>query len=415
MSSLFKLNQLSTHQEAPTIIEEPKTALETSDREIYALRQQLQTLKTLYKNAKAQNETSAKRNADENPIDSEYSKQRIEKLMAVLAEREKQMRGMQADVKQQQALALDEWQKERQAKLIALEEIAALHGQLEFLKTKVASSQNVIKTQQEQLQSLQEEHQAVVEKLQVAEVIADQKIALELAHEALVNKATNLTEELVASKTQTQELNDTLLAKEKQHADCLEKIAQLEKSLFEADQNLQIAAIEKARIQENYFKAQSAQEDSEARLKIAHYHLAKKVKETTQLSDKARDLEGQEHELTTDLKFAHAKIAELQKLLEEQFFQEKRRQEHLQDSLQDTEALAGAWEKKYFELYADWQAHDIRLKEFKALEEKLFQMKSLWMSFGQFFNETGFQSINKALGTPLSTMSITEDPQHSPD
>ena len=90
MTSLFKLNQLSAQQETAIPKEGQKSALENRDREIYALRQQLQTLKMLYKNAK--NDVFPQKTISKPHSESDYSKQRVEKLMAVLAEREKQMR-----------------------------------------------------------------------------------------------------------------------------------------------------------------------------------------------------------------------------------------------------------------------------------------------------------------------------------
>lgn len=154
MSSLFKLNQLSTQQEVSPVFEEPKSVLESQDKEIYALRQQLQTLKALYKHAKAE---PSKKNPVDSSTDYEYSKRRIEKLMAVLADREKQMRVLQVEAKQQYFHAIEECQKEKQAKLAALEEISALHGQLDFLKNQVISSQNLLKSQQEQIKALLED------------------------------------------------------------------------------------------------------------------------------------------------------------------------------------------------------------------------------------------------------------------
>lgn len=156
MSSLFKLNQLSARKESAGIKEDLGIPLDEKDREIYALRQQLQTLKTLYKNTKSQTASSPK-NIDEISSESTYSKQRIEKLMAALAEREKQKRVLQQESKQQIAQAIDEWQKEKQAKQMALDEVAALRSQLEFLKSKVVSSQNALKAQQELIQTLLDE------------------------------------------------------------------------------------------------------------------------------------------------------------------------------------------------------------------------------------------------------------------
>ncbi|HEV8051859.1 MAG TPA: hypothetical protein VGP47_05135 [Parachlamydiaceae bacterium] len=154
MSSLFKLNQLSTRYETPPIKGVSLVALENQDKEIYALRQQLQTMKTLYKNTKVQKTDipKSKNNTSNIPVsESEYSKQRVEKLMAVLAEREKQMRLQQQEANQQHAKTVGEWEKEKEAKQNALCEIAALHGQVEFLKTKVIANQSLINIQKDQL------------------------------------------------------------------------------------------------------------------------------------------------------------------------------------------------------------------------------------------------------------------------
>ena len=154
MSSLFKLNQLSTRYETPPIKGVSLAVVENQDKEIYALRQQLQTLKTLYKNTKVQKANlphTRKSTAITPTNESEYSKQRVEKLMAVLAEREKQMRLQQQEANQQHAVAIAEWQKEKEAKQNALCEIAALHGQVEFLKSKVIANQNLINIQKDKL------------------------------------------------------------------------------------------------------------------------------------------------------------------------------------------------------------------------------------------------------------------------
>lgn len=176
MSSQFRLNQLSAFNETlPIKGAVSQVAIDNQDKEIYALRQQLQTLKTLYKNTKVQksNIHHTRKNSPNTPIDeSEYSKQRVEKLMAVLAEREKQMRLHQQEATQQHAIAVAEWQKEKEAKQNALCEIAALHGQVEFLKGKVIANQSLINSQKEKLseaeslaKAWEEKYREVYEKL----------------------------------------------------------------------------------------------------------------------------------------------------------------------------------------------------------------------------------------------------------
>lgn len=149
MSWKFKFDQLSQKKlpvqsknqkllESETLVENQQI-LENRDEEIYALRQQLQSLKNLYKNVKSQKKTDFPKACPEVFAENEYSRQRIEKLMAVLAEREKQIWTLQREAKQQHASAIDAWQKERQEKLLALEEVAALQQQLQMLKEKLTS------------------------------------------------------------------------------------------------------------------------------------------------------------------------------------------------------------------------------------------------------------------------------------
>jgi len=137
MSSLFKLNQLSIPQEAALLKEGQKTALENRDREIYALRQQLQTLKTLYKNAKIQ--TTPQKNPVETISGNEHPRQIHEKMNAVLGEIEK-LRAQHDEAEQRQAFVFKEYCKEKQARQAAFDEIKALHGQVEFLKTKLITN-----------------------------------------------------------------------------------------------------------------------------------------------------------------------------------------------------------------------------------------------------------------------------------
>lgn len=296
MSSNFKLNQLSAQQEIHSLLEEPNTALENRDREIYALRQQLQTLKILYKNSKAKTEVFQPKNSDESSIENDYTKQRIEKLMAILAEREKQIRAIHAETRQQHSLVLDEWQKEREAKQAALNEIAALQGQLEFLKTKFSNSQRTLKVQQEQIKELQEKQTLTSAQLQSVGVINHEKEILRIEHEKQKNQIRDLTD--------------------------------------------------------------------------------------------------------------------LQHLLEEQFFQGKRKQEQLHESVKEAKSSACTWENKYFDMYAKFEELAKQLKEFKHLEEKLFQMKSLWMSFGQFFGEKTLSSSQEAEAKSMTSyLTSLKDPK----
>ena len=137
-----------------TAVSRLNEAIENKDKEILALRQQLEALKSFYKNTKTPSEPAKKK--EKTSSEKERSKQRIDKLMAALAETEKKMHAQKQEIKKYQSID-NERQKEREAKQIALEEVAALRKQLEVMKKKTASNQMTLKTIQHQLNILMEE------------------------------------------------------------------------------------------------------------------------------------------------------------------------------------------------------------------------------------------------------------------
>jgi chromosome segregation ATPase len=380
MSSLYQSNQ----NEAPVIREEMTAALENRDREIYALRQQLQALKTLYKNLKIQAESTPLIQGSHH---SEYSKQRIEKLMAALAERERQMRLMQQEFRQQLMGVDEECQKERLAKQHALNEVSALHGQLESLKEKINSNQTVIKSQQNQIQSLHHENALAASQLQMAAVVAMDKDILQNEYEKLKAILLNADRKIESALLDICEHETKLFENETKLQSSTQTIELLEKSLLDAEMQLQSLQQEKIVHQENASKALASQEDAEAQLKVAHHHLAKKVKEATTLTDRNRDLEIQIDNLVKDICSVQRNHSDLLYHFDERMDEEGRRQEHLKNTLNETESLAGAWERKYFEIYDQYQETDQKLKEFEKIQEKITHMKSMWMGFGEFFGE----------------------------
>lgn len=338
MASLFMQTQRKARHEAVMTAEDMQTTVDSQEQEILSLRQQLKQLKALYQDAKAASGTGSQILPSEIPGETAHLKQRVEKLMGAVAESEKQMRDLQLEMQRLVAQNHEALQKERIAKQTATNEVEALHAQLISLKKIYQEIKSTQLLQETEIQTLSSERAVMLEQLHEAALISQQKVLLE-------------------------------------------------KALAESEQRVQTLQQERALWQETIFKSQNAQEDAEARLKVAHYHLAKKVKETSALTDQTHDLEVQLRECTTDLREAQEKVANLQKLLEEQFQQERRRQEQLQESLKETEALASAWKEKFFKISEKWQDSELRFKEMKKLEEKIQKMQTLWTNFGVLFED----------------------------
>jgi len=135
-------------------------------------------------------------------------------------------------------------------------------------------------------------------------------------------------------------------------------------------------------------------EESEARMKIAQQHLAKKVKEAAVLT---ADLEEQQASLKVfvqTVEHQKVEIAQCQAGLELYQKQEKRLQDQLHEALKGTESQIEKWEKKYFEMYDKWQESENRVRELKKLEERHLHMQNLLSNIGNFMGVAANSSPN---------------------
>lgn len=170
---------------------------------------------------------------------------------------------------------------------------------------------------------------------------------------------------------------------------------------------------ENQRLQDHCHKAITAQEDAESRLRVAQHHLAKKVKETSELNDKMHGLEVRLQELQNDLDQARMRSAEQQTALEGHVKMERRLQEQIQEAARLAQADSAKWEDKYFKIYEKWQDNEVRLKELKKLEEKYAQMQALLTSFSSLFGGAAASghAAFPSIPTPCMQSEITPSSQ----
>lgn len=173
---------------------------------------------------------------------------------------------------------------------------------------------------------------------------------------------------------------------------CLKEIEAIanhqEMQLKESIQQLQTLQQERLALEEERDQLRISFEETEARLKVAQQHLAKKVKETALLGEK---VEEQHLHLTDSLQtIEHQKtqLAQLQASLDFYQKQEKRLQEQLHDALKGTESQVVKWEEKYFGMYDKWQECENQIRELKKFEEKHQQMQHLLANLGNFMGNS---------------------------
>lgn len=161
----------------------------------------------------------------------------------------------------------------------------------------------------------------------------------------------------------------------------LNKLQEALKVKEEVEVRLQELLDENQSISKNFEEVLKVKEDLEERLQTAHHHLAKKVRETTELSDRIESQGNRISELHDDVEYSRNVINNLKELLSKQTEQEKEQQLRFKESIQGAETLAISWEEKYYRLYEKLQEHESRIKELNQIEEKYRQMQVLWTSF----------------------------------
>lgn len=140
----------------------------------------------------------------------------------------------------------------------------------------------------------------------------------------------------------------------------------------------------KGDLEERLAQAGSVCDESEAKLKVAQQHLAKKVRETTLLSEKNEEYRLQQLDLQSALENAKAKLIELQSNLELEATHQKRLQEQYQESLKTFEAQALKWEEKYFYMHERWQDAENKLRDLRRQEDHYLKLQNVLNQLASF-------------------------------
>lgn len=357
-------------------------ALENRDREIYALRQQLQALKAHINKLPSDAESGKSSPADVTAASLiDPLKLRNDKMMAVLAERERQMKGLQAEYKEYKATSIADLNKEKLAKQSLADELVALHGQLETLKGRFIEGQRNNDSVRKELVFVRTELESVRVEKQALLSEASRSATLQKQLEEMQGHAQKLEQMLNASKESVQKAE-----MEREHAlrdrDAgLARAEGLEEKNKSLEKRVESLSIDKAFAQEKTFHLQGEKEDAEARLKLAHFHMAKKVKETAELEASLVSYQSKIEELTYDLTLSQKMFDDYRQAHEKNMRDEELNVQALKLALEQAQLDAKQWEEKYFISLDKWRGQERRIEELVVMEEKMMKMKSLINSF----------------------------------
>lgn len=373
------------NEKQEVLIQQEKIAKQEAIEEVTALQSQFESLKNtiLQKNKEIELQENHFRESEKIVKTLNAEK---ESLALILKEKSGRMEAIVHEletIKQTLTQSFSESKEIEQSVLGMIQEKRENAQRILLLEEQILSQKEDIQLLREQLDATTEREKATNQQLETLKEISEHKAKLQNEHDLLREAFVD-----VSSRYE-----ETIKAKEELAGQLLHQQEQFDfqvQGLEELNRRLEALTAEKDGIKENLTQMQSSQEDAESRFKVAQQHLAKKVKENADLTQKLQEKETLLQETQITLNQSRIKNGEIQSSLDLQLLQEKRLQEQLQESIRSAEALASRWEGKYFAISEKWQESESKVRELSKLEEKYNQLQSLLANLGT------------VLGTPLN-------------
>lgn len=288
--------------------------------------------------------------------------------------------------------------------------VAALQTKLHQIEQQKKKLENQVYTKESELneknkllQDLQQQAQQLKEWKQEKEFIQDK-------YEQLKDEWIQVTERLEEALTIRSQAEHQLIQLESLAQEQRMHLQEHTHQILSLDQDKQMLLLECQQLK-------NLLEDSEARLKVAQQHLAKKVKEAALLNEKLEEHHNHLIDLEQITEEQKSQLAQLQSHVDLYQKQEKRLQEQLHEALKGTESQVAKWEEKYFRMYDKWQESENRIRDLKKFEEKHQQMQSLLANLGTFmgasFNSAGALFSAGQEGNRLNAMENENSSQNA--
>lgn len=242
--------------------------------------------------------------------------------------------------------ALNQQTMEKEA---ALDEITVLHKQFDSIKAKLSEMQSKISYSESTLKESLEENERLLKQID--------NVAIE--------------------ETQKEE-----------------QISLLQRNEEDREKYLLNVLREKQLSEELASNALTAKQEIESQLKIAHHHLAKKVKETALLNDIVESQSLQLQSLNAALFESENNITAHKASLEAKSAEQLALQEKYQRDLQVVETHAHEWEEKYLKVYDKLQEQLLRIQELQRISEKYRRLQGFLSNMTQFFDPS-VQGVQK--------------------
>jgi hypothetical protein len=255
--------------------------------------------------------------------------------------------------------------------------LASAHAQIHDIECQKQALEELVQQQQNRMNLSGEQEEELRKHIVRLEELVREK---ELMHD----KYEQLKEEWEQISAHLDETLDLRLRAEKQLTHLENVVKEQEQNLQNCYQQIDQLSHSKQELEVQTEQLRTLLEESEARLKMAQQHLAKKVKESALLNEKLEEQQTYLFDLNQTVDVQRNQLSQFQASADLYQKQENQLREQLREALKNSEVQIEKWEQKYFQMADKWQESESRSRELKKFEEKHHQLQSLLSNLGSF-------------------------------
>ncbi len=138
--------------------------------------------------------------------------------------------------------------------------------------------------------------------------------------------------------------------------------------------------------QDELANVQRALEVRDAELQMAQQHLAKKVKDSARLSERAEEAERRANEMEQMRDEARKRLISLESDIENDRRRQSEQETRWQQRINEAETKWKHWEKEHSRTFQQWQQAEESNKQLRELEVKYNQVSTMFANLGQMFS-----------------------------
>ncbi len=315
-------------------------------------------------------------------LDEKEMKQNLDQLQTLTASQEKEIESLHTKVS---SLLHD--QSEHLDKIDIKEaQFTQLHEQYEHLQVQEEEIRSKHKDLLTQTQQLSNQLKSVQESEKLYRTDAELYKPLFVEHQQLVEEASTLRSDLATREQELQESSSMQQQLERSFVEQATSLEQQQQQIAEQTAKLTALLNENKKKQGFIEQLEHGFTEKESQVKTMQIHLAKKVRESTELRDAIDKQHIETNKYQSELQNMHNQMKEAKHKLHLQQLHEQKMQDLAAEQAEAARTQTKEWESKYFAMQDKFQNSIAENRELKKMELEYQQMQQLLGNIKNFMS-----------------------------